>query len=163
MGFIDNGYNYAKDFGIKTYKYITAGVLLINIEEMKNENITYKFFEFIKKNRKLLKQKDQTVINIVLHGRIGILPAKYGLWSYSNKSDLLFHNNYENYSNNLKCYDEKELINAWKFPIIIHYVINKPYILDNYRLNNSFNKIWLNYAKKTGQLENIIKYYHFSI
>ena len=34
---------------------------------MKTENITYKFFEFINKNKKLLIQHDQTVINIVLN------------------------------------------------------------------------------------------------
>lgn len=163
MGFIDDGYNYSKLFGIKTYKYITAGVILINLESMNKENITYKFFDFIKKNRKLLIQEDQTVINIVLHGRIGILPCKFGIWSYSNFSDLLFHNKYKNFSNNLKCYDEKELLKAWKSPGIIHLVNNKPYLYDNYKLNYTFIKDWLYYANKTGQFKEIIKYYKFSL
>ena len=161
MGFLDNGYNYAHYFGIKTYKYITAGVLLINIDKMKTENITYKFFEFINKNKKLLIQHDQTVINIVLNGKIGLLPPKYGIWSFSNITELLLHNYYNNYSINLKCYNDNELINAWKFPGIIHYVLNKPYLFDNYKLNNSFIKLWLHYAKKTEEYNNIIKYYNF--
>ena len=39
MRFIGDSYNYAKFFGIKTYKYINAAVLLINLLAMKNEMI----------------------------------------------------------------------------------------------------------------------------
>lgn len=163
MGFIDDGYNYTNFFGIKTSKYITAGVLLINLESMKKENITFKFFQFIQKNQKFLIQEDQTVINIVLHERIGILPPKYGLWSFSNISDLLFHNHFQNYFKDLKCYNDEELINAWKYPGIIHYVVNKPYLFDNYQLNTTYINYWLYYAKKTGEFDNIIKYYKFSL
>ena len=71
--------------------------------------MTYKFIEFMIKNRKYLIQEDQTIINIVLDKRIGILPPKYGIWSFSNISVLLKHNNYKNYSLGLKCYNEIEL------------------------------------------------------
>ena len=155
-------YNYTKIYGIKTSKYITAGVLLINLNSMRKENITYKFMEFIQKNRNLLIQEDQTVINIVLHERIGILPPKYGLWSYSNIEDLLLHNHFQNYFKDLKCYNDDDLINAWRFPGIIHYVVNKPYLFNNYQLNETYIKFWLYYAKKTGEFDNIIKYFKFS-
>ena len=46
MGFIDDGYNYTNIYGIKTAKYITAGVLLIDLKSMRNENITDKFMDF---------------------------------------------------------------------------------------------------------------------
>lgn len=163
MGFIDDGYNYTNFYGIKTSKYITAGVILINLESMKKENITYQFFEFIKKNKKCLIQEDQTVINIVLHKRIGILPPKYGIWSFSKINDLLFHNHFQNYFKDLKCYNDEELINAWNNPSIIHYVVNKPYLFDNYQLNTTYINHWIYYAKKTGEFENIIKYYKFSL
>ena len=39
MGFIVDRYDYEKYFGIKTYKYINAAVLLINLLAMKNEMI----------------------------------------------------------------------------------------------------------------------------
>ena len=39
MGFFDDSYNYTKFFGINTYKYINAAVLLINLLAMKNEKI----------------------------------------------------------------------------------------------------------------------------
>ena len=161
MGFIDDGYNYTNIFGIKTAKYITAGVLLINLKSMRNENITDKFMDFIQKNIKSLIQEDQTVINIVLHERIGILPPKYGIWSFSNIDDLLLHNRFQNYFKNLKCYNEEDLIKAWKFPGIIHYVMKKPYFFNNYQLNETYIKYWLYYAKKTGEFANIMKYYNF--
>ena len=42
-------YKKAEEFGIKTYKYIVSGVLLINLKKIRKENITQKFFEFINK------------------------------------------------------------------------------------------------------------------
>ena len=164
MGFIDDGYNYTNIYGIKTSsKYITAGVLLINLKSMRNENITDKFMDFIQKNIKLLIQEDQTVINIVLHERIGILPPKYGIWSFFNIEELLFHNRFQNYFKNLKCYNEEELIHAWKYPGIIHYVTKKPYLFNIYKLNETYIKYWLYYAKKTGEFGNIIKYFNYSL
>ena len=154
MGFIDDSYDYAKFFGIKTYKYINVGVLLINLLAMKNENITYKFFEFMINNRKYLIQEDQTIINIVLHERLGILPPKYGMWSFSNISDLLKHNNYNNYSLGLKCYNETEIIKSYKNPSIIHFVQIKPHLLNNYNLNLSYINYWLYYSKKAKLLNN---------
>ena len=38
LGFVDNSYKKAEEFGIKTYKYIVAGVLLINLKKIRKEN-----------------------------------------------------------------------------------------------------------------------------
>jgi lipopolysaccharide biosynthesis glycosyltransferase len=54
LGFVDDSYKKAKKFGIKTYKYITCGVLLIDLKKMRKENISKKFFDFIN-NTKILK------------------------------------------------------------------------------------------------------------
>ena len=128
---------------------------------MKKENITCKFFDFIKNNKHLLRQEDQTIINIVLNGRIGILPPKYGIWDFNNITELRLHNHYNNYSKNVKCYKDSELINGLKYPCIIHYVLNKPYRLKNYLLDSRFIMIWLYYAQKTQEYKNIIKFYNF--
>ena len=161
MGFIDNSYYLAEIFGIKTFKYITTGVLLMNLENMKKENITSKFFYFIKNNKHLLRQEDQTIINIVLNGRIGILPPKYGIWDFNNITELRLHNHYNNYSKKVKCYKDSELITGFKYPSIIHYVLNKPYKFNNYLLDSRFIMIWLYYAQKTQEYKNIIKFYNF--
>ena len=96
LGFVDNSYKKAEEFGIKTYKYIVSGVLLINLKKIRKENITQKFFEFMDKYQDKLTQEDQTVINIVLHRRIGLLPPKFGMWNFHTKDSLLNHNNYGN-------------------------------------------------------------------
>ena len=163
MGFIDDSYDLAQEFGIKTFKYITSGVLLINLEIMKKENITYKFFDFIKKNNHLLKQEDQTVINIVLNGRIGILAPKFGMWDFNNITYLRLHNHYKNYSKNVRCYKDSQLFSGLNNPIIIHYVLNKPYKFKNYLSETRFVMIWLYYAQKTNEYKNIINYYNFRV
>ena len=163
MGFIDNAHYLAEDFGIKTFKYVTSGVLLINIEAMKKENLSNKFLKFMKENKNSLKQEDQTVLNIVLHGKIGILPPKFGMWDFDNITYLRLHNHYLNYSKNASCYKDSVLIKGFLNPNIIHYVFKKPYRDNNYLLKNRFTTIWLYYAQKTNEYKNIIKYYNFNL
>lgn len=161
-GFLDNAQRFARIFGIKTYKYITAGVILINLELIRKEKITYKFFDFMKKYHNKLKQEDQTVINIVLHKRIGLLPANYGIWTFYNKTQFFFHNHYQNYTNIIQCYNDSEMNNAWNNPKILHYVMNKPYISNSYIFNTTFVYYWLYYANKSGEFYKIIRYYNLS-
>ena len=159
LGFVDNSYEKCQNFGIKTYKYVTSGVLLIDLKEMRKENITKKFIAFMKENRDKLSQEDQTVINVVLHGKIDLLPPKYGMWNFVSKKSLLYHNNYENKTLNITAYDENEVIQAWKNPTIIHYVRHKPWKRKTIYTHKEFLKKWWFYAKKSDEYENILKYY----
>ena len=159
LGFVDNSYKKAEEFGIKTYKYIVAGVLLINLKKIRKENFTAKFFEFMDKNQDKLTQEDQTVINIVLHGRIGFLPPKFGIWNFVNKEVVLKHNNYGNNDSGIKAYDEKEILKAWNIPSIIHYVRAKPWKVRTKHTNVQFHEDWWRYAKMTGEYNNIVTYY----
>ena len=163
MGFLDNGYKFSNTFGIKTFKYITAGVILLNLKEMRINNITDKFLDFIYKKRKLLKQEDQTVLNIVLHDKIGILPAKYGLWTFFNKSQLSFHNHYQKNYSKFQCYYDTEINEAYDNPGILHYVIQKPFKNKYYLSNSTFVNYWLYYLSKIEEYENIINYYNLSL
>ena len=156
LGFVDNSFYLAKDFGINTYKYITTGVLLINLEKIRKESITEQFLLFIKKYKQKLKQEDQTVINIVLNGKIGFLPPKFGIWDFDNITVLRLHNYYLNFSRNISCYEDNILIKGFQNPSIIHYVLYKPYRSNNYKLNSTFVNIWKYYARKTNEYKNII-------
>jgi len=159
LGFVDNGYETAEIFGIKTYKYITSGVLLINLKKMRKENISQKFFDFINKNRKYLIQEDQTVINIVLNGRIGLLPPKFGIWDFLNKDSVLDHNHYKNKTLGIKAYSDREILKGWKHPSILHFVINKPWKKEpQLERNQYFHKKWWVYAKKSLEFKNILKF-----
>ena len=159
LGFVDNSYKKAEEFGIKTYKYIVAGVLLINLKKIRKENFTARFFEFMDKNQDKLTQEDQTVINIVLHGRIGFLPPKFGIWNFVNKQAVLRHNNYGNDNLGIKAYDEKEILKAWNIPSIIHYVRAKPWKVRTKHTHVQFHEDWWRYAQMTGEYKNIVTYY----
>jgi len=155
LGFVDNGYKKAEQYGIKTYLYITSGVLLINLKEMRKENITQKFFEFMENNKNNLIQEDQTVINIVLHGRIGLLPPKFGMWSFLNRESVLYHNHYENKTLGIQAYNDEEILKTWKFPSILHYVRAKPWKKKSYYTHKLFHEKWWEYANKSNEFENI--------
>ncbi len=159
LGFVDNSYKKSEKFGIKTYKYVTSGVLLMNLKKMRKENISKKFFEFIDKYKSKLTQEDQTVINIVLHGRIDLLPPKFGMWNFVNRQALISHNKYENERLGIKAYDENEIFKAWKVPSIIHFVRAKPWKKKTSYTHREFHEKWWEYAQKSDEYKNIVKFY----
>ena len=159
LGFVDNSYKKAEIFGVKTYKYIVSGVLLINLNKIRKEKITQKFIEFIDKFEEKLSQEDQTVINVILHGKIDFLPPKFGIWNFRNKASVLKHNNYENKTLGIKAYDEKEILKAWKTPSIIHYVRAKPWSKKIIKAYFKYSKEWWKYAKLTDEYNNMFSFY----
>ena len=159
LGFVDNSYHKAEEFGIKTYNYIVAGVLLINLKKIRKENITQKFFEFMDENKDKLSQEDQTVINIVLNGRIGFLPPKFGIWNFNSKNAVILHNNYGNKNFNIKAYEEEEILNAWYAPSVLHFVRAKPWKKRTRYTHVQFHEDWWKYAKMTDEYKNIVSYY----
>jgi len=151
LGFADDGYGNSKKFGIISFKYICAGVLLINLKKMREENIMKKFLDFIRLNNNSLIQVDQTVINTVLNGKVGFLPPKFGIWNFINESYVIKHNNYPKKEFGITAYDKKEILNAFKNPSVVH-LIRKPWLNQTFRYNNTYNKkiynIWWHYANK---------------
>ena len=159
LGFADNNYKNAENFGIKTYTYITSGVLLLDLKKMRGEKIARKFIDFIKNNKYNLFQEDQTVINIVLSGKIGFLPPNYGMWNFASKYQLINHNFYGNNTLGIKAYNDKDFYNAWQIPTIIHYVRSKPWKKKNKYTHLFYHKIWWEYAKRRRIFKEIEKYY----
>lgn len=158
LGFVDHSYKKAEKFGIKTYKYITCGVLLINLKKIRKENITQKFFDFIDNNKNKLRQEDQTVINIVLNGRIGLLPPKFGIWNFLKRERVLEHNHYKNKKLGIQAYSDDEILKGWKHPSILHFVSRKPWKNIDFKARKFFQDKWWEYAKKSDEFENILKF-----
>ncbi len=72
------------------FKYYNAGVILINLRQMRKDNITDKFMSMIS-NR--LESQDQDIINIVCRNRIVKLSAAYNVMTkYNSWSDDYFIN-----------------------------------------------------------------------
>ena len=153
--------------GLKSDKYINAGVLLINLDKLRKTN---KFIDLIKmaENNSNLIHHDQTVINYLLYPYIGILPIKFGILNFQTILDIK-----EKY---LKLIRQKinisELEKAFNDPYLIHLVLCFPkawhqsskYVgrytmcktLHNCNCTKYYN-IWHEFAKKTAYYQEIIK------
>jgi lipopolysaccharide biosynthesis glycosyltransferase len=95
-----------------TKKYINSGVLLVNLKQIRNDNITSRFFELLNSNQ-VLPAYDQDVINIVCYGKIKILPPKYNM--------ILRHV----FINDIRLndlYSKEDIKEAKTNPCIIHYM-----------------------------------------
>jgi lipopolysaccharide biosynthesis glycosyltransferase len=155
MGFIAYCNYFPMNYRLKNYKYINAGVLLMDLKAIRKENITEQFLHHINRHEFMIDY-DQSLINLVLHEGIGLLPPKYGIWTFPNIRDLRAHNYYQINNKTLKHYHTKELNDAYNSPSILHYVRNKPFYLKNFILNTRFEKLWKYYALKVDKLSNII-------
>ena len=149
MGFLDSVSEAIDKFGIINSTVLCAGVLLMDLDALRQNNMTQKFEKFLIEQKENINQHDQTIINVVCQGKIAPLPPKYGMWCFEAKIHALKHNNRQR--KHLQ-YNENEFIYAYYHPAILHYVWPKPYWR---RKKPVFNKEWWNYAKKTGYLNGI--------
>ena len=143
------GYNwpirYVKEKAAKLHindldTYINAGVLVMNLELMRANNISSIF-------QKLLKEKwesqDQDILNSACYGRIAVLPPKYNsMTKYQN-------NNFESYNSPMHpylrlCYTSDQWREACENPVIIHFADEiKPW--DS--LSTPFSYLWWKYLR----------------
>lgn len=150
-GFLDYPYpmecfNFAGDH------YICAGVMLINLEKLRQDNMEAKFEDFIEKNNENLVQHDQTVINVLCQENLAALPAKYGIWNFENLQKAREH------AGVLKAkdkYSADDMQSAFEHPAILH-CIWKPW-WNNGAAHNQ--ELWLSYAAKTDYLKEIKEKY----
>ena len=89
--------------------YLNAGMLIINLKQIRKNNMTQKFIELSKKN---YYSQDQDVLNVACFGKIIALPPKYNAQVLSLK---------EINSSLIELYGEKAIIEAKNEPYIIHY------------------------------------------
>ena len=156
--------------GIKSNNWINAGVLLLNLKKIRNDNKYFDSIGITNSNIKL-NHADNTIINYVFYPKIGILPAKYGIFNFLDKMDL------EIYAKNLrKKINITEYEIAMKDPAIIHFTLCSPkpwYFKTKFikgvtacekRKNCSaiiFHYLWDFYAKKTDFYHEIINYFKY--
>ena len=169
LGFLDilsGGIDY---LGIQSEKYINAGVLLMNLEKIRNDNKHYELL-YMAQNHRQLKHQDQTIINYILYPYIGILPYKYGIFNFPSEFDIKYLY-LKNIRQNLNVI---ELIDALNNPSIMHFVLCYPKIWYKNTKYNGFStrigtiyksscknshKVWIKYAKKTFFYNEIKKKY----
>ena len=161
---MSNGVDY---LGLKSEKYINNGVVLINLEKIRNDNKVYDLLNFTSSGVKL-QNVDQSVANYIFYPHIGILPSKYGIFNFYDFSDT------KKYLNALRTQINKtELEEAIKDPVIIHHVLCWPKI---WNLQSKFvatftncierkdcrckkfQDLWLSYANKTDYYSEILSF-----
>ena len=144
--------------GIKSKIYINSGTILLNLKKLRDDNKIIEFINLTNSN-KTLKNVDQTVINYVLHPKIGRLSSKYAMFNYKAESDLLY------YISRLRTkINFKEMEEAVKNPTIIHYVTCWPKVWNANTVRSSWlstcaqrancsckkdNELWHSLAKQT--------------
>ena len=146
-----------KRFGIFPKIYINGGVLLFNINKIRNDNKDFQLIDFTMKNAKQLFFLEQDSMNIIFHKKIGLLPLKYGVYLYGNITN--FKKAYA-YKLRVKL-DLKELEQAIENPSIIHLCCCNPKVWFNKtKQENHFNHICKKYQKLFYFYANKTKYYN---
>lgn len=112
--------NYGSDL-----PYINTGVLLINLEYWRQNNIIKDFIAFVREYQDKIVAHDQDVLNGVLHKTITLLPLRFNMQScfYNRKVEIKFSKalNLAQFYSQLK--------EAREFPCIVHFTnIYKPWI-----------------------------------
>ena len=169
LGFLDILSGAVDYLGLKSEKYINAGIILINLEKIRKDRKHYELL-YMALNHKNLKHHDQTIINYVLYPNIGILPCKYGIFNYPTLFDIKYI-----YLKNIRQnIDLTELKEAIKDPTIMHFVLCYPKVwFENSKFNGvstrdgtlynrkceKFHKIWMKYAKLSPFFKEIKKKY----
>lgn len=100
-------------------QYINAGVLLMNLQLMRKDNLSVVFEQLVAKN---FKNQDQDILNTACYGKIKILEPKYNLMT---KYKVMDENSYDKVDGLRQCYTKAEWYDACKNPIIIHFADKK--------------------------------------
>ena len=77
--------------GIKSEKFINSGVILINLEKIRNDNKILDIINVMDNEMKLTN--DQIIINYVFYPKIGIISSKYVSFNFFNNSKIDYYLN----------------------------------------------------------------------
>ena len=135
---LNDGIDY---LGIKSEIYINAGVTLLNLKKLRDDKKVFEFLNLFESGKRL-KNEDQTIINYLLHPKIGRLPCKFGMFNYEDDTDIKFY--LEHIRTKVPFEEVKD---ALKNPSIIHNSIclPKPWY---------FNAVYQDWASACGQRHN---------
>ena len=134
--------NYCKENGLPAIdQYINAGVIIMNLELLRENNMEE---IFIKLSKKGFRGQDQDILNGACYGHIKILEYKYNCMI----------NKYENITKQLKkVIPLEEIYEAYNEPVIVHYADRKkPWN----NLNSALADRWWKYATLSPFLEYMI-------
>ena len=97
-------------------KYICAGVLLMNLDYWRSNNLAKKVIQFGRENHDRIKLPDQDTINILCQDSKIVLPLRYGIMDYFFENDRFYQEPYK-----------QQLIDCINRPAIVHYAGRNPW------------------------------------
>ncbi len=150
-GFLDDTVDATESLGVHNDHCICSGVMLVNLGELRKDDMVNKFQKFIEENNDRLVQHDQTVINVVCVDKIGKLDPRYGLFNYYCDTSALRY-----YYNLLRAKDKytmDELVRGRDNLVIAHCVC-KPW-----KGKFCFFNEWWRYAASTSCYDKIREKY----
>ncbi len=112
---------------IGTQTYFNSGMMLLNLKNMRSDNISQKLLEY-KLNSRSVKYMDQDCFNSVLAPKLKFLPPEY---NYMTSNEYL--------------YKQKICERNFKEPVMVHLTPEKPW--KNHRM--PYAKEWDKYFKKS--------------
>lgn len=115
-----------------TLPIFNAGVMLMDLSQLRAEQFTESFWNFLETNYDTLALPDQNVINILYKDRIHPLPQAYNVNS-------VFLCRQEPYIPQYK----EELQQCLWSPIIIHYARTAPWFIDGQK--HPFHQLWIDF------------------
>lgn len=119
--------------------YFNAGVLMMNLKEMRNNDFFAKCMDFIQKHKDELQYGDQDVLNGVLYDKVQGVNPRYN-WATRNTRRTLCLPSPPYWGN----YEKRVAQEAATFPAIIHFVGKyKPTNYSYYYESKYYKKIWL--------------------
>lgn len=139
--------------GLDGYPYFNSGVLLIDLNKWKKENVGEGIMEYYKNNLDKITAPDQDAINGFLRGKIYPLSPKYNYFNIYDQYPYSFICKLCDY----KYYDKNTYYNDKKNPLIIHYLgEERPWRIGNtHRFKNDYDKylnmsLWANQNYEKG-------------
>lgn len=118
--------------------YFNAGMLLINLDYWRKNNILNTFLDFIKKNHELIRLHDQDVLNSVFGEK-----CKWVSTTYNFQSGFVYSKQFMTDHSNIS----DDIEQAKKDPIIVHFCApEKPWMLECF---NPYCPEWRYYWRKS--------------
>ena len=143
LGYPFHDVNKIDNFVKNATYYINGGVLLFNIEKIRNDNKDIELIRFTFENNSQLWFLEQDSINVIFFQKIGLLPLKYGIYMYG---DI---NSFEK-SVQIRIrfkLNRTEVINAINDPSLVHFSCCNP-------------KVWYKGSSNEFGVDSICKRFH---
>jgi lipopolysaccharide biosynthesis glycosyltransferase len=121
--FQNNNPNVYKRLGYDAkHGYFNAGMLLVNLDYWRNNDVVPLFLDYISNNSDKLDFADQDVLNPLFYDKKKVLPIRFNLNTalLLKKEYLLISSEYY-----------KEIEDAFKHPAIIHYTTHRPWFKES--------------------------------